>query len=192
MTAHKEDVRITKTKAALTKAFFDMLQDKSIQELTINELCEKANVRRATFYKHFSDKNDFILFLIKDVRAKFDTEIWKADLNSNVTKEYYVQYAEALIAYLIDREVAIKKIINSPVRSAFFDVFLHENYEDTKRRLEVSAESGITLISSPDVVASMIVGGIAHCIIKWLDADDSAPAEKLLADISAFLDRLLD
>ena len=191
MAVRKEDARILKTKAALTTAFFEMLTTMEIGDVTINALCERADIRRATFYKHFNDKNDFIVFLIKDIRSRFDSEIWKADLNTTITKEYYLQYAEALIKYLLDRETAIKKIINSTVRSAFFDIFLHENYEDTKRRLEVSKKSGMNLISTPGVVASMLVGGIAHCIIIWFDSDTKQSAEVLLSDISIFLDKIL-
>lgn len=191
MTTRKEDIRITKTKAALSDAFFKMLTDMTLNDVTINELCERADVRRATFYKHFKDKNDFVLFLIKDIRARFDNEVWKADLNTNITKEYYLQYAEALINYLLEREAAFKKIIDSPVRSTFFDVFLHENYEDTKRRLSASVDGGMTLIAPVDVVASMIVGGIAHCMIKWLDSERRRPAQALLGDISKFIDKVL-
>ena len=191
MTTRKEDVRITKTKAALSKAFFDMLTDMTLDNVTINELCERADVRRATFYKHFKDKNDFVLFLIKDVRARFDNEVWKADLNTNITKAYYLQYAEALIRYLLDREAAFKKIIDSPVRSTFFDIFLHENFEDTKRRLAASADGGMNLFAPVEVVASMIVGGIAHCIIKWLESDPRRNHQLILRDIERFIDKML-
>ena len=191
MTVRKEDARIIKTKAALTTTFFEMLTTMEIGDVTINALCERADIRRATFYKHFCDKNDFIVFLIKDIRSRFDTEIWKSDLNTSITKEYYLQYAKAIIKYLLDRETAIKKIINSPVRSAFFDIFLHENYEDTRRRLEASEKSGMKLISTPDVVASMLVGGIAHCIIIWFDSNNKQSADSLLSDISVFLEKVL-
>lgn len=191
MTVRKEDARIIKTKAALTTTFFEMLTTMEIGDVTINALCERADIRRATFYKHFCDKNDFIVFLIKDIRSRFDTEIWKSDLNTSITKEYYLQYAKAIIKYLLDRETAIKKIINSPVRSTFFDIFLHENYEDTRRRLEASEKSGMKLISTPDVVASMLVGGIAHCIIIWFDSNNKQSADGLLSDISVFLDKVL-
>ena len=191
MTVRKEDIRITKTKSALSNAFFEMLTDMTLDDVTVNALCEKADVRRATFYKHFKDKNDFIIFLIKDVRARFDAEIWNTDLNTAITKEYYMKYAEALIKYLLCREAAIKKIIDSPVRSAFFDLFLHENYEDTKRRLANSVSCGMTLFAPVEVLASMIVGGVAHCIIKWFDSDTRPPIENLLNNISKFIDKML-
>ena len=191
MTTRKEDIRITKTKAALSRSFFSMLEEMTLDDVTVNELCERANVRRATFYKHFKDKNDFVLFLIKDIRARFDNEIWKADLNTTITKEYYLKYAHAIIDYLLERDVAIKKIIDSHARSSFFDIFLHENYEDTKRRLEASVKNGMPMMMSAEIMASFIVGGIAHVIIKWFDSDNRRPVELLLNDIAVFIGKLL-
>ena len=190
MASRKEDIRIVKTKKALSDSFFEMLTEIPLDEVTVNDLCERADIRRATFYKHFKDKTDFITYLIKDVRVRFDHEIWQADLKTGITKEYYIQYAEAIICYLLDRDTAIKNIIDSPVRSAVFDLFLHENYEDTVRRLEASEKCGISLIAPPAVMASMIVGGIAHSIIKWFDLDERCPVEDLLAYISKFIEKL--
>ena len=190
MSAKKEDIRIVKTKKALTDAFFVILTEMPLDEVKVNDLCERADVRRATFYKHFKDKTDFVTYLIKDVRARFDNEVWQADLKTTITKEYYIQYAEAIINYLLDRDTAIKNIIDSPVRSVFFDLFLHENYEDTVRRLEASKECGVNLIAPTEVMASMIVGGIAHVIIKWFDASERCPVENLLDYISSFIEKI--
>ena len=189
--AGKEDLRITKTKSALINAFFNMLEDASLEDITVNELCDKAGVRRATFYKHFSDKNDFITFLIKDVRDRFEEEIWSKQASSYPTKDYYIKYAEALMVYLLGKDIQIKKIVNSSVRSTFIEVFAQQNFVDTKHRLEESANAGMRLISAPDVVASMLVGGIARCIMNWFEMEDRCPVESLLGEISKIIDRVL-
>ena len=60
----KLDLRTQKIYVALIKAFEELLQEKSFEEITINELCDQAQTRRATFYKHFSDKYDFFQFML--------------------------------------------------------------------------------------------------------------------------------
>jgi AcrR family transcriptional regulator len=191
MSERKEDLRIVKTRAALSSAFFDLLTTMEISEITVNKLCEHSGVRRATFYKHFRDKDDFIIFIIKDVRNHFDSHIWNKEANHPITKEYYYQYAEALLAFLLRHEAAMKRIATAPVRSTFITVFLHQNYEDTKQRLEDSVKTGMRLLASPDVVASMLIGGIAQCIVHWFEDDDRCSPEILLKDIIAFTERVL-
>ena len=189
--AKKEDLRIIKTKAALTNSFFALLEEMTVEDITVNGLCEKAGVRRATFYKHFTDKNDFILYLIKDVRERFEHDTWNKNGLVPVTKEYYLKYAEAVIQYLLTRENAVKKIIDSSVRSTFIEVFVQQNYKDTKKKLEISAKGGMNLISSPDVVASMLVGGTARAIVNWFENTERCPVNALLRDIFKIIDRVL-
>ena len=60
MAHRKEDLRIKKTQKALSEAMFELLQTQCFEDISIIDICEKANVHRATFYKHYNDKNDFI------------------------------------------------------------------------------------------------------------------------------------
>lgn len=190
MAERREDLRIIKTRMALTNAFFEMLAETTIAGITINELCERSGVRRATFYKHFDDKDDFIVFIIKSIRTHFDKYVWKQEENRAITKDYYYQYADALLSFFINHEAAIKRVITDPMRSAFLNVFIELNYEDTKKRLEASRQSGLQLIASVDVVASMLIGGMSHCVVQWLSKDERCSKEKLLAEISRFIDRM--
>ena len=63
MSEGKSDLRIIKTRKALYTAFTMLLGEKSFEDITVNELCENAMVRRATCYKHFADKYDFFIKL---------------------------------------------------------------------------------------------------------------------------------
>ena len=56
----KSDLRVRKTYEALMRAFEDLLTGKTFDDITVNELCERAMIRRPTFYSHFEDKYDFL------------------------------------------------------------------------------------------------------------------------------------
>lgn len=62
------DLRIIKTKQALMKACFELLQKKVHSKINIkvNEICHKAKINLVTFYHHFSNKNELIELLIKE------------------------------------------------------------------------------------------------------------------------------
>lgn len=49
-----------KTKDTLAIAFYELLQKKDVNSISISELCEYANFSRETFYYHFNDKYDLI------------------------------------------------------------------------------------------------------------------------------------
>ena len=75
--SEKEDLRVRKTKKALFDAFIKLLSQKPFDEITVNELCDEAGVRRATFYKHYSDKFDFLTAYVRLLRDRIDRMIWK-------------------------------------------------------------------------------------------------------------------
>lgn len=72
----KKDLRVIKTEQALRNALLELGNAKDFDSITINEICEKALVRRSTFYRHYEDKYDFyqctIIHLLKIYNEKND------------------------------------------------------------------------------------------------------------------------
>lgn len=189
--ANREDMRITKTKSTLKNSFFDMLEEMPIESITVNDLCDRAGVRRATFYKHFNDKMDFITYLIKDIRDSFDKEFCSEMQNPPFTADYYLKYVVALGDFFTRREQAFTKILASPMRANFIDAFMERNYIDTSERLKKSLEEGMVLPLSVPVVASMLTGGISYNIIRWFETADRPSIHSLLIEISKFVQSVL-
>lgn len=69
------DLRVERTYALLTKAFTDLLDEKSLAEMSVSELCEKAMIRRTTFYDHFTDKYDFFRYYVRRTRDEMSRNI---------------------------------------------------------------------------------------------------------------------
>lgn len=55
------DARIRRTKHRLGQALIDLIVEKPIDEITVQEVHDRAGVGRSTFYLHFRDKNDLLL-----------------------------------------------------------------------------------------------------------------------------------
>ena len=50
----------SKVRVAIKKSLISLLEIHPIGQVSIKELCEKAEISRAAFYKHFRDINEFI------------------------------------------------------------------------------------------------------------------------------------
>lgn len=53
-------MRSRRTKKALYDALFRLLEDHSLGEITINDICKEAMVHRTTLYKYFQSKADLL------------------------------------------------------------------------------------------------------------------------------------
>ena len=63
----KEDRRVRKTKKVLRESLAELLTEKSIQNITIRELTDKADVHRSTFYANFVDIYDLYNHVVETV-----------------------------------------------------------------------------------------------------------------------------
>ena len=76
ITTPKNDRRIIRTRKMLWEALIALIEEKDYSEITIQDIADRANVNRVTFYLHYRDKQDL---LEKSVEVIFE------ELNSKVS-----------------------------------------------------------------------------------------------------------
>ncbi len=57
----KNDRRSQRTRQALSDALVQLIQEKDYSAITVNDIIERANVGRSTFYAHYQTKDDLLL-----------------------------------------------------------------------------------------------------------------------------------
>jgi AcrR family transcriptional regulator len=57
----KEDRRVQRTRSMLHDAFIDLIIEKGYEAITVQDIIDRANVGRSTFYSHFLDKEQLLL-----------------------------------------------------------------------------------------------------------------------------------
>jgi AcrR family transcriptional regulator len=68
-TASKTDRRIVRTRNLLGDAIMALLQERNFEEISVQDVLDRAGVGRSTFYVHYRDKNDLFL---SDVEEFFE------------------------------------------------------------------------------------------------------------------------
>ena len=58
MAENTTDRRVRKTRGQLRQGLVRLMREKSIQDITVKELCEKAWINKSTFYAHYTDLYD--------------------------------------------------------------------------------------------------------------------------------------
>ena len=54
------DARVRYTRMVIQQAFFDLLREKPVSRITVKELCQRCEINRATFYRHYQDPFDLL------------------------------------------------------------------------------------------------------------------------------------
>ncbi len=122
--------RIEQTYDNLLQAITILLKEKEFEDITISELCEKAKIKRPTFYNHFIDKEDFAVKMFRYLYKKRDTRIDKI--------QDFREYSKAFCMYVLKY---IEKIKNPYIKkenkigtSKLYLVCFQEMYQFLKKR----------------------------------------------------------
>ncbi|MBE6007548.1 MAG: TetR/AcrR family transcriptional regulator C-terminal domain-containing protein [Lachnospiraceae bacterium] len=63
------DRRIQKTRKAILSAFEELLSEKRYEQITVQNLIDRADIGRSTFYAHFETKDDLLKYTCQELFA---------------------------------------------------------------------------------------------------------------------------
>lgn len=183
----KTDLRIVKTYKALGDAFMELLEEKSFDHITVNELCDRAMVRRATFYKHFADKYDFFAFFIRQIRDGFNKEKAPYQENGCFSEGYYIYLFRDCIYFIKQHEKLVKNVLKSNMFGTLIEILSDEIYKDVLLNLKRQEKMGVSYPTSVETMASLFSGGIIQTLRFWLNGQNPVSEEKLVEGVEYLL-----
>lgn len=83
-----DDLRVVKSKQKIQTAIEDLLDSQEFDKITISEICLAANITRATFYHHYSSKDEVVDEYQKDIMKRIFVIITREQFDS---KRFFYQ-----------------------------------------------------------------------------------------------------
>lgn len=80
------DARVRYTRMIIEQSFLELLREKPFSKITVTELCQKAQVNRATFYKHYLDVPD----LLEKIEEQLFQQIRSVFTSQNIDLESFL------------------------------------------------------------------------------------------------------
>ncbi len=77
MLMDKRKIENLRVKKSIASALLDLLEEKSISEISVSEIIAKAGVARASFYRNFATKENVIITMISDVLEEYRATLVK-------------------------------------------------------------------------------------------------------------------
>ncbi|OOF39441.1 MULTISPECIES: TetR/AcrR family transcriptional regulator [Rodentibacter] len=68
---NKQDIRVVRTLQLIRTAFLELLEEKGFDSITVQDILDRTQINRSTFYKHFKNKDEVALKLVEEVKEKF-------------------------------------------------------------------------------------------------------------------------
>ncbi len=176
----KTDLRIQKTYLALHTAFTELLEQTHFEDFTVNELCDRAMIRRATFYKHFADKYEYFTHYIKEIVASFHEQITH-DNDENDFNAYLTHMCQQMLLFIKQHKKLVVNVKNSTVFPLLLSLLLEQTRYDAMDALK-QTDLGKTLNKNQiEVICAFYAGGISNTLFQCLNQDGSVDEAKFFS-----------
>ena len=160
------------TKELLAESFLELAEKKRIDRITISQITANCGLSQPTFYHHFKDKYDLIVWVyVRDVqqimdRIDGDGAPWHDSLLTGA------QYFAAKRDY----------VINALRHTSGHDSFLRHVQEVNIGLLVREVRRKLMTERIPDLIMGQIkvyVYGTVQLMVEWLQSDMPVPAEEM-------------
>ena len=185
------DLRIQKTHQALIQAFLKLLEEKRFENITVNEICERAMVRRATFYKHFGDKYEFFTYMVQYIQESFRQHTPRTDSDSNGI-DPYVQIVDNTLSFLEQNEGLVNSVMESSAYPILLNLISEQIVRDAKQHFRQDEKNGKKLLLSSELMAQAYTGALINIARWWVRHKDRAGKEEMIRQITPMVRRLYE
>ena len=173
---NKHESKYFSTAILMDEALISLLDKKSIEFITVKEICEKASVNRSTFYLHYESINDLLVETADYVNEKFISYFDKDENNfieeiktskledlKLIKKEYLTPY----LNFVKDNKKIFKASFSNPSNMDVFNKYnsLEKNiFIPILERFNVPEKDRRYLVT-------FYISGIMAIIKEWLKED---------------------
>jgi AcrR family transcriptional regulator len=157
----------------LQDALIAMIVERGWDDVSVQDVCEKADVGRSTFYTHFADKEELLLSGLDELRTRL--------LNSRSSSATGLRFLRGLIEHVQEQQRLATAVMMK--RS---ETTVHKKFRSLLLSL-VREELQEVLLPSPntEVTAQFLSGAIFSVLSWWIDSKMNISAEEIEKRIQA-------
>lgn len=165
------DRRVQRTRRALRDALVSLIAERGWDGFSVQELCDRADVGRSTFYVHFADKEELVAGSFDDLRRALRARAAEA----GPAAARPLAFSRGLIEHAVEQRRLFLAVVGKRsghlVQRRFRDLVLGLVRED----LAAGRGAG----TDRDAAAAFVAGAFIEFLAWALEARTPRPAEEL-------------
>lgn len=165
------DRRVQRTRYALRDALVSLLPERGWDDLSVQDICERANVGRSTFYMHFRNKEELLAGGLGDLRGALREQAKAAREEGHGG----LPFVRGLIEHVHEQRKLFRALIGRRsghvVQTRFRDMVLQLARDDLSRLAAAQWRR--------DASAHYIAGALVELLAWWVEGRCAQPAEQI-------------
>lgn len=162
----KTDRRVLKTKRAIKKAFIQLLGEKELNEISISEISDLADINRKTFYTYYAGVYQLVEELENEVTVMMG-EIIQDETLESILRDPYPLFEK--LTDMINRDMEFWNLITKTERNGAIAAKLAENLKSLgKKSFFPQANMDAAVF---DVIMNISTAGLIAAYQHWFNSD---------------------
>ena len=160
----RPDRRIERTRNRLGNALIALIQEKPIDEVTVQEVLDRAGGGRSTFYVHYRDKDDLFLSELEQ-----GLEMWTTTLSRQQEISNRVAPVAEFFAHVASAKRLYRAQVNTGRIEAFFELAQGYFARGIEQRIKQSTDLRNPHQHELTACSNAFAGGLLSLLRWWLD-----------------------
>ena len=186
MSGRGVDRRVQKTFRNLEDGLTALIAEKQYDEITVQEILDRANVGRSTFYAHFENKDQLLRNLLIRLNEKFEEGIAELAANRKSLTGNSDRMPLRLLQFVRKNHRLFNAMLVDQQHSAgsrlFHDYLLQLTREHVRMMLEDERHDAHVL----ELAAHYFAGAFIGALVWWLENDMADSEEEFARMINQF------
>jgi AcrR family transcriptional regulator len=174
-----EDRRIQRTRQSLRTALFTLVREKGFETVSVQEIADRANVGRTTFYAHFDNKEELLLCGFDALDRQLRQRQREAHRHRDDSGAYLLGFSRELFEHADDHRDVFHALVGRrsgvAVQHRLRDLLVALVRDDVKSVLSASN----TRPAQREALVQFIAGAFLNLLIWWLDATPRQTPEEI-------------
>lgn len=184
----KEDLRTKRTLFLLNNAIISLLSEKSFDAISVLDICNRAMVHRATFYKYYNDKFHLVSTMINELMFNFIDKPQKEKTFANF-KDFFINVIADALDYINENKKILKNVILKNKDTAVYFMIIQKAEVATRKLL--NKYNSLINDSLPDnVLSQFITAGFTSLLFWWLENDIKYSKEQMFIFFEAIINKI--
>jgi AcrR family transcriptional regulator len=164
LSMRKDDARVRRTRMQLGTAFLNLILEKPVREVTVQDVLDRAGVGRSTFYLHYRDIDDLLLS-----QLEMFCEAMSNALSDQRDKSKRVAPVAELFAHIGNQNQLYRVLSDSGHLKDFYDLAEGHFARGIERRLVESGQLKNVPPRELAARATALSGSMLALLRWWLD-----------------------
>ena len=166
------DRRVQRTRLLLHKALISLILEKKYESITVQEILDRADVGRSTFYTHFRDKDELLVGGLENVKHLLQSSQAAAVAGSGKSYEKIIGFSLAMFEHGYEYRAVNRALLGSNaeavVRRQIHSALTTVVNQEVRTQLQKRKRSDYPV--SPELLTHFLVSTYISVLTWWLQA----------------------